>query len=85
MIARQKKDKTCLTIGLCANMDDNTKLPSLVINSHFHECPNNVGIYWHSNKRALMNVVVFVNYMIKFDRMMMTLRPKKVVILLDNA
>lgn len=90
----QKKDKTRLTLGLCANMDGSMKFPPLIINKAAMprafsqrkiKFPNNLGIMWYSNARAWMKGDVFQDWVLRFDSRLKCAGRKKVILLLDNA
>ncbi|CAM6113231.1 unnamed protein product [Calypogeia fissa] len=90
----QKKDKTQITVGLCANMDGSIKAPPLIIHksknprtfaSRRIKRPNNLGITWYSNKKAWMTGEVFQDWMLRFEGYVKALGRTKVALIVDNA
>lgn len=84
-MARQKKCKEHIVVGMCANMDGNLKLPLIVINKpknpHPFSCKkikwlNNLGIYWYANKKILMTRPMFINWLHRFEKIMVALGKK---------
>ncbi|KAH9086319.1 hypothetical protein LEN26_020242 [Aphanomyces euteiches] len=82
------KDKSRISIGLCANMDGSEKMNPVVINKHlnprcFKGCNvSKIPIHYYANSKAWMTAVVFTDWLKSFNLKMCG---RKVLLLVDNA
>lgn len=88
-LSRGKKEKARITANFCCNADGSDKLlpwfvgtvkrPQCFQQARIH--PENIGIFWWSNKKAWMTNIIFKEYLYWFDARM---NGRKVVLLIDN-
>lgn len=75
----KNKEKECIIVVLTANVNGTMKLLSLVINKYM-KCQafscryilnlDNLEMKWFANKKALMTISVFEEFMLDFKRKM---------------
>jgi hypothetical protein len=89
-IAGLKKDKTRITIALCANADG-TEKRELFFLGHFQKPrafrkkkAEEYGLYYRWNRKAWMTSLLFQEWLLKFDRDMKR-QNRQILLLLDNA
>jgi len=67
----KKQDKFRITMGLACNADGSEKLPILLIGKYAkprcfkNASPESLGLYYRSNKKAWMTMVLFEEYEIR--------------------
>ena len=80
-------------VALTANADGNIILPPLVINQYLKPRAftnrhilnlENLGIQWHANKNKWMTIQIFKQFMLYFERRMVSAQKEKVLLLVDN-
>ena len=79
-------------MALTTNADGSIILPPLIINQYLKPQaftsmllnPKNLGIQWHANKKAWMTIQIFEQFMLYFERRMVSEQKEKVLLLLDN-
>jgi hypothetical protein len=92
-LSGKKKQKERITVALTANADGSIILPPLVINQYLKPRaftsrhilnPENLGIQWYANKKAWMTTQIFEQFMLYFERRMVSAQKEKVLLLVDN-
>ena len=92
-LSGKKKQKERITVALTANADGSIMLPPLIINQYLKPRaftsrhilnPSNLGIQWHANKKAWMTTQIFEQFILSFERKMVTAGKEKVLLLVDN-
>lgn len=84
-----KIPKQRLTVSLCVSATGEKEKPLIIWTSKKPRCfkgkdLNNLGVYWHSNKKAWMTSSIFEEWLVLFDKKMKN-QSRKVLLVLDNA
>ena len=92
-LSGKKKQNERITVTLTANATCSICLPPLIINQYLKphaftsrniHYPENLDIKWAANKKAWITTVIFEQFILDFERMMVLAQKEKVLLLLDN-
>ena len=80
-------------MALTANADRSIILLPLVINQYLKPWAfisrhilnlENLGIQWHANKKAWMTTLIFEQFILFFEKRMVSAQKDKIILLVDN-